>query len=90
MGSLVVAVYPIAGALLPIRFIHGNKDALPHRRCRVTERVSCSLRACTVWRLPRDDRIHRRGDKMDVGAHWTPEGVKFVFRSAELSAVKLG
>jgi len=28
------------------------------------------------------------GDKMDVGAHWTPEGVRFAFRSAVLSAVK--
>jgi hypothetical protein len=26
------------------------------------------------------------GDKMDVGAHWTPEGVRFGFRSAVLSA----
>ena len=31
-----------------------------------------------------------QGDKMDVGAHWTPEGVRFAFRSAVLSAVKLG
>jgi ubiquinone/menaquinone biosynthesis C-methylase UbiE len=30
------------------------------------------------------------GDKMDVGAHWTPEGVRFAFRSAVLSAVKPG
>ena len=30
------------------------------------------------------------GDKMDVGAHWTPEGVRFAFRSAVLSAVKAG
>ena len=28
------------------------------------------------------------GDKMDVGAHWTPGGVRFAFRSAVLSAVK--
>ena len=28
------------------------------------------------------------GDTMDVGARWTPEGVRFVFRSAVLSAVK--
>jgi SAM-dependent methyltransferase len=30
------------------------------------------------------------GDKMGAGAHWTPEGVKFAFRSAVLSAVKPG
>ena len=30
------------------------------------------------------------GDTMDTGAHWTPEGVRFVFRSAVLSAVKPG
>jgi ubiquinone/menaquinone biosynthesis C-methylase UbiE len=30
------------------------------------------------------------GDKMDVGAHWTPGGVRFAFRSAVLSAVKPG
>jgi len=30
------------------------------------------------------------GDKMDVGAHWTSEGVKFAFRSAALSTVKPG
>ena len=28
------------------------------------------------------------GDTMDVGARWTPEGVRFAFRSAVLSAVK--
>jgi len=28
------------------------------------------------------------GDTMDANAHWTPEGVKFSFRSAVLSAVK--
>jgi ubiquinone/menaquinone biosynthesis C-methylase UbiE len=30
------------------------------------------------------------GDTMDVGARWTPEGVRFAFRSAVLSAVKPG
>lgn len=30
------------------------------------------------------------GDTMDSGAHWTPEGVRFSFRSAALSAVKPG
>jgi SAM-dependent methyltransferase len=30
------------------------------------------------------------GDKMDVGAHWTREGVRFAFRSAVFSAVKPG
>ena len=28
------------------------------------------------------------GDTMDTGAHWTPQGVRFAFRSAVLSAVK--
>lgn len=30
------------------------------------------------------------GDSMDTGAHWTPEGVRFAFRAAVLSAVKPG
>ena len=30
------------------------------------------------------------GDTMDLGARMTPEGVRFVFRSAVLSAVKPG
>ena len=30
------------------------------------------------------------GDKMDTGAHWTPEGVRFVFRAAVLTAAKPG
>jgi hypothetical protein len=30
------------------------------------------------------------GDKMDVGAHWMPEGVRFAFRSGVLSAMKPG
>lgn len=30
------------------------------------------------------------GDTMDAGAHWTPDGVKFAFRSAVFSAVKSG
>jgi hypothetical protein len=28
------------------------------------------------------------GDKMGAGTHWTPEGVRFAFRSTVLSAVK--
>ena len=30
------------------------------------------------------------GDAMDAGAHWTPEGVRFAFKAAALSAVKRG
>ena len=82
MGSLVVAVYPIAGALLPIRSITETRTSTASSLSGDGARV-VPLRACTVWRLPRDDRIDRRGEIKWTSARIGRLKASSSFRSAE-------